>query len=439
MLTNKLSLAVLLATLSSIALTGCGGSSSSSSSDNADGTGNGNDTPQNQDDTPVALTTYTDLSWSVGSDELVGLTYPQGAQNGPLVALKRSTASDSSVTHTLMLAQSATKEFTAVDGLTLSSNYYRDVLALPVSGTFEGTEVSTVLIATCGYAEASLLEGGTEPEPESSAMAVALEPTPAETVDPATLEIYLPGTDVSYSTDFEDNGESLIDCHSMGGLSVFDTASKGGSSYSVNFYVSGQKNDGKFGLFEVSVEYDYSQNEITEAEVYEEDNMSFFFTAVEVDPEDDYFFTINVEGNTYLLDDFESKSTVLEFNGNPFTADTSEGADILDLVYSGDDLFAVSADAGLVGADFTGKAYVLLSGGDFTHCADQLAVNGTTLWCHDSTDEGKLIEFTAPDVPQSQAPEVVAVSQRSVNKVSKEEAEQIKAELEGAGAEVEVK
>ncbi len=439
MLTNKLSLAVLLATLSSIALTGCGGGSSSGSGDDTDGTGNGNDTPQNQDDTPVVLTTYTDLSWSVGSDELVGLTYPQGAEDGPLVALKRSSASDNSVTHSLMLAESSTKEFTAIDGLTLTSNYYRDVLALPVSGTFEGTEVSTVLIATCGYSEASLLEGGTPADTDVSAREVALEPTPAETVDPATLQIYLPGTDVTYSTNFEYNGEALIDCHSMGGLSVFDTASKGGSSYAVTFYVSGQKNDGQFGLFEVSVEYDYAQNEITDADIYEEDSMRFFFTAVEADPEDDYLVALNVEGDTYLLDDFESKFTLLESDGNPFTADTSEGADILDLAFSGDDLFAVSADAGLVGADFTGEAYTLLSGGDFTRCVDQLAVNGTTLWCHDSADEGKLIEFTAPDVPQSQAPVVVAVSQHSANKASKEEAEQIKAELEGAGAEVEVK
>ncbi|HCG79611.1 MAG TPA: hypothetical protein DE015_10435 [Oceanospirillales bacterium] len=89
----------------------------------------------------------------------------------------------------------------------------------------------------------------------------------------------------------------------------------------------------------------------------------------------------------------------------------------------------------------------MLSGGDFTRCVDQLAVNGTTVWCHDSTDEGKLIEFTAPTVPQSdvveEAPEessVQAVSFGSASyKVSKEEAEQIKAELEGAGAEVEVK
>ena len=72
MLTNKLSLAVLLAGVSAVALTGCGGSSSSG----------GNGSSQN--------TTYTDTGWSVGSDELVGLTYPQGAENGPLVALKRS-------------------------------------------------------------------------------------------------------------------------------------------------------------------------------------------------------------------------------------------------------------------------------------------------------------------------------------------------------------
>ncbi|WP_260998915.1 ribosomal protein L7/L12 [Thalassolituus hydrocarboniclasticus] len=415
MLTNKLPLAVLLAGVSTVALTGCGGGSSSG----------GNGSSQN--------TTYTDTGWSVGSDELVGLTYPQGAEDGPLVALKRSTASDNRVTHTLMLADSTTKEFTPVDGLTLASNYYRDVLALPVSGTVDGTDVSTVLVATCGYAEASLLEGGTAPGSGASAMAVA----PAAA--PATLEIYLPGLNVTHSADFDDVGEVLIDCHSMGGLQVFDTASKGGSSYNVTFYVSGQKADGGFGLFEVTVDYDYTQNAITNAEIYEASSLGFFFSAVEADPEDDYFVALSAEGDTYLLDDLVTRTPVLSADGNPFTADTSEGAIILDLAFSGDNLLAVSADSGLLGADFTGEAYTLLSGGDFTRCVDQLAVNGTTLWCHDSTDEGKLIEFTAPDVPQSQAPVVVAVSQRFVSKASKEEAEQIKAELEGAGAEVEVK
>ena len=156
---------------------------------------------------------------------------------------------------------------------------------------------------------------------------------------------------------------------------------------------------------------------------------------------------MTIEGSTYLLEALGEEGIVLGNDGNPFTSESEEGATIFDLAYSGDNLLAVSGDAGLAGADFTGEQFVMLTGGDYENCVDQLAVNGTTVWCHDSTDEGKLIEFTAPTVPQSdvveEAPEessVQAVSFGSASyKVSKEEAEQIKAELEGPGAEVEVK
>ncbi len=432
---NKLTLAVLAAT--SMTLVGCGGGSSSSSDD------------ETADDivTPDPLAVYTDTAWSAGADELVGLTYPQNATNGDMVALKRSTGSDDSVSHTLMVAPAATKEFTAVEGVALEKDYYRDVLALPVSGTVEGEEIDTVLIATCGYEEASMIEGGEIPtRGEVGPRAVAIEEEVAiedETQTPATLEIYLAGTDISASLDISDEIEgnySLVDCHSLGGLSASDLSSKGTSAYEVDFFITGQDSTGDVAVFEASLIYNYENNEVTESDfaVLATDG-DIIVSAVEEDPEDDFLVAMTVEDNTYLLSALESAGIKLNSDGNPFTSDTENGAVILDLIYSGENLLAVSADAGLAGADFTGGEYVMLSDGDFTRCVDQLAVNGTTVWCHDSTDEGKLIEFTAPTVPQSEvveAPDRVAA--RSYE-VSKEEAEQIKAELEGAGAEVEVK
>ena len=192
---NKLTLAVLAAT--SMTLVGCGGGSSSSSDDET-----GDDIV-----TPDPLAVYTDTAWSAGADELVGLTYPQNATNGDMVALKRSTGSDDSVSHTLMVAPAATKEFTAVEGVALEKDYYRDVLALPVSGTVEGEEIDTVLIATCGYEEASMIEGGEIPtRGEVGPRAVAIEEEVAiedETQTPATLEIYLAGTDINESLAIE--------------------------------------------------------------------------------------------------------------------------------------------------------------------------------------------------------------------------------------------
>ena len=437
---NKLTLAVLAAT--SMTLVGCGGGSSSSSDDET-----GDDIV-----TPDPLAVYTDTAWSLGADELVGLTYPQNATNGDMVALKRSTGSDDSISHTLMVAPAATKEFVAVEGVALEKDYYRDVLALPVSGTVEGEEIDTVLIATCGYEEASVIEGGEALDGGegggASAQAVAIE---EETQTPASLEIYLAGTDISASLDISDETEGnyfLVDCHSLGGLSASDLSSKGTSAYEVDFYITGQDSTGNVAVFGASLIYNYENNEVTESDFTVVDSSgTIIVSAVEEDPEDDFLVAMTIEDNTYLLSELDEAGIELNNDGNPFTSDTENGAVILDLVYSGENLLAVSADAGLAGADFTGGEYVALSGGDFTRCVDQLAVNGTTVWCHDSTDEGKLIEFTAPTVPQSdvveetpeESPVRVLSLAASSYKASKEEAEQIKAELEGAGAEVEVK
>jgi hypothetical protein len=291
-----------------------------------------------------------------------------------------------------------------------------------------------------------MIEGGEIPtRGEVGPRAVAIEEEVAiedETQTPATLEIYLAGTDINESLAIDTGAEGgfLVDCHSLGGLSASDLSSKGTSAYEVDFFITGKHSTGEVAVFEASLIYNYENNEVTESDfaVLATDG-DIIVSAVEEDPEDDFLVAMTVEDNTYLLSALESAGIKLNSDGNPFTSDTENGAVILDLIYSGENLLAVSADAGLAGADFTGGEYVMLSDGDFTRCVDQLAVNGTTVWCHDSTDEGKLIEFTAPTVPQSEVVEAPdRVSARSYE-VSKEEAEQIKAELEGAGAEVEVK
>ncbi|MFY0702091.1 MAG: hypothetical protein JXR04_14850, partial [Bermanella sp.] len=205
---TKTSYSLLLAGFTSLVLTGCGGSSSSG------------------DSSSDPLDVYTDLTWSVGSDEMVGLTYPQGAENGSLFALKRSEDSSAERSHTLLQADSSSKELNAVSGISLTQDYYRDVLALPVSGTFDGQELDTAIVATCGYSEASILEGGDGPSNSIDGLAVADTSTSA-----AQLEIYIPGTGISETlalTDVDDDTVSLINCHSMGGLSVYDLAKKGG-------------------------------------------------------------------------------------------------------------------------------------------------------------------------------------------------------------------
>ncbi|EAT12251.1 ribosomal protein L7/L12 [Bermanella marisrubri] len=426
---------VAFASVTSMLLTACGGSS-------------------DDDTTPtVNLDAYTDLTWTAGSDELVGLTYPQGAENGNLFALKRSEDSSGAQSHTLLRGDSATKELKALTEINLEQDYYRDVLALPITANVNDETVNTAIVATCGYAKQSILEGGSGPN-AMGARNIALPAEPQDPQEPAQLELYIPDMDISASIDLTDQGSSslsLINCHSMGGLTVFDLANKSEGAktqYVVSLYLHGESTSSRFSTFYVEFLYDYGTNEIDtdELDIYEEDSVLWSSAAVDVldsgNSKEFYILSTNVEGETGLYD-FYDQEPVFGTDGNPFTGSTDEGADILDFINNGNDVFAVSSNPGLVGIDFTGDDYVELSAGDYQYCIDALAINGETAWCHDSTEQGSLIEFTLPEVPQSEAPPVVAaglsINKSTSYKVSKEEAEQIKAELEGAGAEVEVK
>ena len=412
---NTLSAAMMVGGFS-LLLTACGGGSSSSS----------NDDPQddpNLPDEPTALDVYTDTSWSAGVDELVGLTYPQGADNGPLIALKRTDNGDDSFSHTLMLADADSKEFTDT-GISLERSYYRDVLAVPVSVTVEGEQIDTVIVATCAYDEPGIADGA-DPSGFGPSMSAAAE-VPAS----ASLEFYVPGTDIAGNVNITSD-VSLFSCASLGGLTLTDTADQGDSEYEVEFWVSGFGNGGNGFVFGAGLLFDYAAGEITHAGASILDTLQTV-GALEINGDGDPLMTMNTEGDTKLAD-MMAEQYLLNTEGNVFTSDTENGADILDLARGGNDLFAVSADAGLAGGDFSGEEFVLVSGGDFERCVDALAVDGSTMWCHDSADEGKLIEFTAPEVPQTQ---LVAVAERAVSDHSWT---QIKAELEGAGAEVEVK
>ena len=232
-----------------------------------------------------------------------------------------------------------------------------------MSGTVEGEEIATVLIATCGYEEASVIEGGEALDGGegggASAQAVAIE---EETQTPASLEIYLAGTDISADLDINDETEGnffLVDCHSLGGLSASDLSSKGTDAYEIDFFITGRDSTGEVAVFEASLIYDYENNEVTESDFTVLDtDAGIIVTAVEEDPEDDFLVAMTVEDNTYLLSALESEGIELNNDGNPFTSDTENGVVILDLVYSGESLLAVSADAGLAGADFNGGEYV---------------------------------------------------------------------------------
>tara|TARA_R110001583_G_scaffold42509_21_gene135203 strand:+ start:5814 stop:7802 length:1989 start_codon:yes stop_codon:yes gene_type:complete len=149
---------------------------------------------------------------------------------------------------------------------------------------------------------------------------------------------------------------------------------------------------------------------------------------------------------------------VFHSTSNPFTG-MEENWDVSNMVVTqdingSDALYLVNEDSGLVAFDLTamnGSALTepaLLAADDYDRCTGVLAHNGgyttstASLWCHDSSNEGQMLEFTPPLLTDIRVKAAVARPDNHTfiqQLVSKEEAEQIKAELEGAGAEVEVK
>ena len=173
------------AVIAAVILSGCGGSGGNSAK--------AEEVIETNEVVAAVEKGYTDTTWVAGTDELLGLTYPKGADNSPMILLKRTEDSEGDDVYQLMSADNDTREFGLVRNLD-TSKYYRDVLALPLVGTVDGVAVDDTLVITCGSDDAGYLEGealvGTaqemDEEAKVSAQSVAVNPA-----NPAQLEMYL--------------------------------------------------------------------------------------------------------------------------------------------------------------------------------------------------------------------------------------------------------
>ncbi|PTY37983.1 hypothetical protein BGP77_16105 [Saccharospirillum sp. MSK14-1] len=115
-----------------------------------------------------------------------------------------------------------------------------------------------------------------------------------------------------------------------------------------------------------------------------------------------------IQGSTNQIKRRTSSTTSSEIyksTSNPLTGSLGK-ANLTDLILIPDNgLFMVGEDQGLAALYHEQFGGVLSSmtkfSGDGSRCIDALAWDGSQLWCHDGTSEGRLIRFTPPEAPAS--------------------------------------
>lgn len=404
-------------------LTGCGGASGS----NSGSTGGAGEIEEVVDTNEVVETiedvkkVYIDTTWAAGTDELLGLTYPQGAGNGPMILLKRTEDTEGDEIYRLMSADNDTREFSLVRALD-TSNYYRDVVALPLVGTVGEVTIDDTLVITCGSNDAGYLDGADlvgsaqkmVDEIKLSAQSVAINPA-----NPAQLEMYLVNDNTkTYTVSLETIGGAKIErCASLGGLSAVvedgvveitvlatgENAYNAQSSVVLNVVAEFELGTMTLPVTEITLDSSYSDSAgfVSAVAYYDSRNVGFLMI------EDEGYMTAD-------FIDFDSGDFLFlgDQSSNPFDSVGSWALDtVRDLVATNSNIYFVSEVAGLGAIDFGGNAEAVAvpvpadSSSDTTdnydHCIDALAVNGATMWCHDSTDKGSLIQFAAPTIPTS--------------------------------------
>lgn len=114
----------------------------------------------------------------------------------------------------------------------------------------------------------------------------------------------------------------------------------------------------------------------------------------------------------HKFDGTNGNQTMIEDLKNPFTGLENVLWSVSDMQLVGDKLYLVSdTNAGLVEVDTTATTpvFTLMDGGDYQYCKDALAFNGyatdslAKMWCHDSTDNGTLLEFAPKDITVTNA------------------------------------
>ena len=381
-----------------------------------------------------------DTSWNLGQDSMMALNLAVSPEaNGTELHMLKNTGTASSLMN--VSPDSSDREFAELQALA-SSDYEGLAAALLEQGT-----TSEQLIFSCD----------TSVQPAKLSARLASDPTAVSSLELSdTVSASLAGRASSLQEGMPWNINACDD------LSIADvTYNQSDDTFQIKVGVNGAGKMNTSDYYQLAVfQYSYDLNAadastaLTKTEAYPVYRIMFgtqHYKAAEFfldDPQSGRFFAMfkNDGGDThnYLRMYYGGGSSVdlIISPDNQFTAETGVW-DVADMhIWMESDtayhLYLTSETMGLYEVVYdpdtnTKTSERLHTSGDQQFCKGSItgSVSGSnpTFWCHDATDEGKLIEFGHTSVSAA----------RMQSTVLGEEAEQIKAELEGAGAEVEVK
>ena len=452
--------AILATALSLSACGGGGGSGSDTPQVTVDANSGGDGGDSSGDTGGDSSTGIYDSTFSVGSDKMMDLSVAKGAGAAAEISVLKKSG--------LLLKTSLNANDQSLTQVKDTSN--NDGLFPEHIASFKQVGTSNTLIATCHSGDASSLQNNFPWQafvtPGYIDLHMSDNPTEVISISSADLEIERAGKEYQF-VGCQSLEEASLSTDQSGDLIVTMSIIAHLVNVTTTLPIPGDEITSRYALMTLSLTLDNSIN--TFGWVKSGGNISLDsynylhaitgigdqFLAVTSLSDSEHYIAAKVgygtdrENVVYRYTPTNGLQKVFESATNPFNGSTQHWK-VTDMQVTADNqgvnmLYLVSDTAGLIAIDLdavnttpsgtalpVSLAPTTIPGGDYDQCIDVLTAgyNGTLI-CHDSSDPGHMLEFSEP-----QATNVVGMAQLFSGK---EEAEQIKAELEGAGAEVEVK
>ncbi|WP_108124042.1 hypothetical protein [Saccharospirillum mangrovi] len=330
--------------------------------------------PSSGDGDGGSATTYTinDPNWSAGADTWASIAIPYFDTKASIFALVRN---DTTNVQRLLSGQRGDKTFSSTQLATDAK--YNDIAAVRITQSKDGeskTDYAMVGCAQDGSLELFLASDPnniytTKPTSAVSCASVAVDPVNYSDGDDVQIRFaYNSGSAVVSKLTFDVDLFYSTEA-SIGTANAFSSSSWVGESVGSS---------------------DYSMRAIE----------SLFVTEVTAIP----LYAMQSTSSNEISAKRSFSTTWSYYNSaiNPFTAAT-EPFDMTDMILAPDHgLYMVGEKPGLIGNRHSevygldGRTKKLSGDGD--RCIDALAWDGTDLWCHDSTSEGRLIRFSPPNI-----------------------------------------
>lgn len=395
-----------------MALSGCGSSSSDSTEiDNIETTPDDKVVEDPVVDDPVeSLTVFTDQNWDASADNFEDLSLVTGSAD--FLAVKR-TGKTGNDDYTLLTSAEPSKELTVHQSLSVSDYYSSQVRTAGFK--FENSSAQEdVMVVTCTPGDAFQDGISANITPATLSFSLKSAPTTTESVNLNMIDssyaniITCDAMDVYYNATTPDELTVFISgTHGYvvrtGAYPMLDNRTAI-SRLSINFNTDGELSDNDPVVDEM---LDLSK---IDGELLDDINATYQISALSALSSDDVLY-YEVRGNNNYLWLFEydaitpSSPTFITYNRVNLFTGVEGGMPISDM--QAHTSFGNIKQVSLVSHDHVGTitvdyesdspAFTLSTDDDAKKCVDVITADAedyATLWCHNSDDEGKLLEFS---------------------------------------------